>query len=60
MANYRSLLYLIIGLFTVATVGCHKTVYLMPTPVIMATGELNPFSINPNLEESNRVDVLFA
>jgi esterase/lipase superfamily enzyme len=26
----------------------------------MATGELNPFIINPNLEESNRVDVLFA
>ena len=60
MANYRSLLYLIIGLLTVVTVGCHKTVYLMPTPAIMATGELNPFSINPNLEESNRVDVLFA
>jgi esterase/lipase superfamily enzyme len=60
MANYRSLLYLIIGLLTVAAVGCHKTVYLMPTPAIMATGELNPFSINPNLEESNRVEVLFA
>jgi len=60
MANYRSLLYLIIGLLTVAAVGCHKTVYLMPTPAIMATGELNPFSVNPNLEESNRVDVLFA
>ena len=60
MANYRSLLYLIIGLLTVAAIGCHKTVYLMPTPAIMATGELNPFSINPNLEESNRVEVLFA
>jgi esterase/lipase superfamily enzyme len=60
MANCRPLLYLIIGLLTVAAVGCHKTVYLMPTPAIMATGELNPFSINPNLEESNRVDVLFA
>ncbi|MBW1608542.1 MAG: hypothetical protein JRJ74_10660 [Deltaproteobacteria bacterium] len=60
MANYRSLLYLIIGLLTFAVIGCQKTVYLMPTPAIMATGELNPFSINPNLEESNRVDVLFA
>lgn len=60
MANYRSLLYLIIGLLTVAAVGCHKTVYLMPTPAIMATGELNLFSINPNLEKSNRVEVLFA
>jgi esterase/lipase superfamily enzyme len=60
MANYRSLLYLIIGLLSVAAVGCHKTVYLMPTPAIMATGELNPFSINPNLEESNRVEVIYA
>jgi esterase/lipase superfamily enzyme len=60
MANYRSLLYLIIGLLFIVAVGCHKTVYLMPTPAIMATGELNPFSINPNLEESNRVEVLFA
>ena len=60
MTNHRSLLYLIIGLLTVAVVGCHKTVYLMPTPAIMATGELNPFSINPNLEESNRVEVIYA
>ena len=60
MVNYRSLLYLIIGLLTVAAVGCHKTVYLMPTPAIMATGELNPFSVNPNLEESNRVEVIYA
>jgi esterase/lipase superfamily enzyme len=60
MANCRPLLYLIIGLLTVAAVGSHNKVYLMPTPAIMATGELNPFSINPNLEESNRVDVLFA
>ncbi|MGD8953412.1 MAG: alpha/beta hydrolase, partial [Desulfobacterales bacterium] len=43
-----------------AAVGCQPTVYLMPTPAIMATGEINPFNINPNIEESNRVDVLFA
>jgi esterase/lipase superfamily enzyme len=60
MANYRSLFYLIILLLAVAAFGCQRTVYLMPTPAIMATGELNPFSINPNLEESNRVEVLFA
>ena len=60
MTNYRSLLYLIIGLLTVAAFGCQRKVYLMPTPAIMATGELNPFSINPNLEESNRVDVIYA
>ena len=59
-ANYRSLLYLIIGLLNIAAFGCQPTVYLMPTPAIMATGEINPFNINPNLEESNRVDVLFA
>jgi len=60
MTNYRSLLYLIIGLLIVTAVGCQQKVYLMPTPAIMATGELNPFSINPNLEESNRVDVIYA
>jgi esterase/lipase superfamily enzyme len=60
MANHRSLLYLIIGILTVAAVGCHKTVFLMPTPAIMATRELNPFSINHNLEESNRVEVIYA
>ncbi|HAY40431.1 MAG TPA: hypothetical protein DCY53_14550 [Desulfobacteraceae bacterium] len=60
MINYRSLLYVIIGLLTVAAVGCHKTVYLMPTPALMTTGELNPFSVNPNLQESNRVEVIFA
>ncbi|MGD9184873.1 MAG: hypothetical protein PVJ13_06075, partial [Desulfobacterales bacterium] len=59
-ANYRSLLFLIIGLLNIAAVGCQPTVYLMPTPAIMATGEINPFNINPNIEESNRVDVLFA
>jgi esterase/lipase superfamily enzyme len=26
----------------------------------MTTGELNPFSVNPNLEESNRIDVIYA
>lgn len=60
MSIYRSLLYLILGLLTVTAVGCQQKVYLMPTPAIMATGELNPFSINPNLEESNRVDVIYA
>jgi len=32
----------------------------MPTPALMTTGELNPFSVNPNLQESNRVEVIFA
>lgn len=60
MPKYRLLIYLVTGLLTVAAAGCQSTVYLMPTPAIMATGELNPFSINPNLDESNRIDVLFA
>ena len=60
MTKYRSLLYLITSLLIFAAAGCQRTVYLMPTPAIMATGELNPFDINPNLEESNRIDVLFA
>ncbi|MBW2193267.1 MAG: YceI family protein [Deltaproteobacteria bacterium] len=60
MTNYRILLCLITGFLAVAAAGCQPTVYLMPTPAVMATGDLNPFSINPDLEESSRVDVLFA
>jgi esterase/lipase superfamily enzyme len=47
-------------LLAVLLAGCQPTVYLMPTPAVMATGEVNPFVLNPDLEESNRVEVLFA
>ena len=60
MTNYRIRLCLITGFLAVAAAGCQSKVYLMPTPAVMATGDLNPFSVNPDLEESSRVDVLFA
>jgi len=40
--------------------GCQPTVYLMPTPSVLSTGEHNPYAVNPNLEQSNRVPVLYA
>jgi hypothetical protein len=32
----------------------------MPTPAILASGEINPFALNPNLEPGNLVPVFFA
>ena len=40
--------------------GCQKKVYLMPTPAVMQTGEHDPFAVNPELEETNRVVVAYA
>jgi esterase/lipase superfamily enzyme len=36
------------------------TVYLMSTPAVMSTGEFNPFDLNPGLEKSNEIRILFA
>jgi esterase/lipase superfamily enzyme len=40
--------------------GCQPAVYLMPTPAVISTGEHNPFSANPQLEQSTRVPLLYA
>jgi len=32
----------------------------MPAPVVFTSGEHNPFSANPNLEESNLVEIFYA
>ncbi len=40
--------------------ACQPAVYLMPTPVAMRSGELDPFKANPNLERNNRIQVLYA
>ncbi|MBC2713853.1 MAG: alpha/beta hydrolase [Desulfobacteraceae bacterium] len=61
MIGYRTFTYLIMALLiVVSTIGCQKTVYLMPTPSVMASGEHNPFDRNPNLEKSNQIAVLYA
>ena len=36
------------------------TVYLMSTPAVMSTGVINPFDLNPGLEKSNEIRILFA
>ncbi len=40
--------------------GCQPTVYLMPTPVALRSGEIDPFKANPNLEGSNRIRLFYA
>ncbi len=60
MIHYRPLSALVLLLLAFLPAGCRPTVYLMPTPAVMATGEVNPFARNPDLDESGRVEVLFA
>jgi esterase/lipase superfamily enzyme len=40
--------------------ACQPTVFLMPTPTALSTGEIDPFASNPILEKDTRVPVLFA
>ncbi len=40
--------------------GCQPTVYLMPTPEAVRSGEVNPFAETPEEERSNRVLVVYA
>lgn len=51
------LVLMVIGMLAI---GYQPTVYLMPTPAVMSTGDLNPFDINPNLEKSNALRILYA
>ncbi len=52
-------LVLLLGLIT-GCVGGQPKVYLMPTPAVMGSGELDPFRINPDLEQDTRVRILYA
>jgi esterase/lipase superfamily enzyme len=40
--------------------GCQSKVYLMPTPTALQTGEHDPFAINPDQDQTNRVVVAYA
>lgn len=40
--------------------ACQPTVFLMPTPAALSTGEIDPFSTNPMLEKDTRIPVFFA
>ncbi len=44
----------------ILAIGYQATVYLMPTPAVISTGELNPFDLNPGQEKSNKIQILFA
>ncbi len=40
--------------------ACQPTVYLMPTPVALQGGRIDPFAHNPRLERSNRLHIFYA
>ncbi|KPJ98640.1 MAG: hypothetical protein AMJ60_07570 [Desulfobacterales bacterium SG8_35] len=42
------------------TVGCQPKVYLMPTPAALQTGKHDPFAVNPDQDQTNRVIVAYA
>ncbi len=58
--NWLWLMLAVLAALAILGLGCQKTVYLMPTPAVMSTGEHNPFANNPVLEKSNRVEVFFT
>jgi len=41
-------------------VGCQPTVYLMPTPEALRSGEHDPFAANPEAQQKNQVTVAYA
>ena len=58
--SYTALRVFILAILVSFTCACQPTVYLMPTPAVLATGEHNPFAANPDLEESPLISVLYA
>lgn len=40
--------------------ACQPKVYLMPTPLVIGSGEADPFTTNPALEQTTTVPVLYA
>ena len=40
--------------------ACQPTVYLMPTPVALSTGEIDPFGDHVGMDEGTKVPVLYA
>jgi esterase/lipase superfamily enzyme len=40
--------------------GCQSKVYLMPTPAALETGKHDPFAVNPDQDQTNRVVVAYA
>ena len=43
-----------------ALAGCQPTVYLMPTPVVMQGGRVDPFAANPRVRGTNEIRVAYA
>jgi esterase/lipase superfamily enzyme len=60
MTTNRIVYGLMAGVLVFMTAACQPKVYLMPTPAVLATGEINPFAVNPNLNADNNVPVFYA
>ncbi len=48
------------ALLLLALAGCQPTVYLMPTPVALQGGRIDPFAANPHLKGTNAIHVEYA
>jgi esterase/lipase superfamily enzyme len=54
------LVVLLLLAIAILAIGYQPTIYLMPTPAVISSGDINPFDINPNLEKDNEIRILFA
>ncbi len=50
----------VVAAAVLAAFHLQPTVYLMPTPAVWSTGDLNPFDVNPEPRESNEIRLLYA
>ena len=51
---------LAIAALVLILVACQPKVYLMPTPLVISSGEADPFAVNPSLEQTTKVAVFYA
>lgn len=52
--------YLVLVLAIAIVTGCSKTVYMMPAPAAISTGELDPFADTPEEEQSSNILLGYA
>ncbi len=60
MKTHKPAVYTFILLSIVLLTGCQSKVYLMPTPAALQTGKHDPFTVNPDQDQTNRVVVAYA
>jgi esterase/lipase superfamily enzyme len=58
--KWVTVLILLSAIVAGTALSIQPTVYLMPTPAVMAGGKLDPFALNPTLPEGNEIQVFYA